>query len=138
MVCNTLLFLHKIVLFTPAISGSSRVNELSTISLACTVQANPAPVITWLIRSEAGVTVLLNSARIDITHQYRVTDYTATSVLTIREAVLSNRGEYVCEVSNGIPTRTANRDIILVEIEGITTRIVHCLNANIPFYVCEL
>ena len=113
------------VLFTPILSGRNRIPELSTIVLTCTVQANPAPVITWLIRSEAGVTVLLNSSRTSITHQYRVTDYTATSVLTIREAVLRDQGEYVCEVIDGEP-RMKNHATVDVAIEGIAC----CIEVN--------
>ena len=91
---------------------------MSTVTLTCTVSANPAPVITWLIRSEAGVTVLLNSSRTEITHQYRITDSVVTSVLTIREAVSRDQGEYVCEVSYGVQTGDSNLASIFVDIEG--------------------
>ena len=94
------------------------IEELSVLTLTCTVQANPAPVITWLKRSDGGVTVILNSARISITTQHRGDDATSTSILTINRAEPGDQGDYVCEARNALVMQTivAPRAI---EIEGM-------------------
>ena len=92
--------------------------ESSVLTLTCTVQANPAPVITWLKRSDGGVTVILKSARISITTQHRGDDATSTSILTINRAEPGDQGDYVCEASNALVIQTivASKAI---EIEGM-------------------
>ena len=82
------------------------IEESNVLTLTCTVQANPAPVITWLKRSDGGVTVILNSARISITTQHRVDDATGTSILTINRAEPGDQGDYVCEASNALVMQT--------------------------------
>ena len=93
------------------------IEESSVLTLTCTVQANPAPVITWLKRSDGGVTVILNSARISITTQHRVDDATSTSILTINRAEPGDQGDYVCEASNAL-TMEVSMVNVSVQIEG--------------------
>ena len=94
-------------------------NESSVLTLTCTVQANPAPVITWLKRSDGGVTVILNSARISITTQHRVDDATSTSVLTINRAEPGDQGDYVCEARNDAFSVQVAVDSKLVQVLGV-------------------
>ena len=70
------------------------------LTLTCTVLANPVPEIIWLRRNEREVTVLLNTTRLSISTQYRVSNVTATSVLSISRTEPSDQGEYVCEVKS--------------------------------------
>ncbi len=94
-------------------------DELSVLTLTCTVQADPAPVITWLKRRDDDVTVILNSARISITNQHRTTNTTSTSVLTINRAEFSDQEDYICKarnvLNNEIIFSTAN---ISVQVRG--------------------
>ena len=101
------------------ITSQSVVEESSVLTLTCTVQANPAPVMTWLKRSDGGVTVILNSARISITTQHRGDDATSTSVLTINRAEPGDQGEYVCEASNILIMETSiSTTNISVQVQG--------------------
>ena len=100
------------------INGNAEVNESSILTLTCTVQANPAPVITWLKRSDGGVTVILNSARISITTQHRGDDATNTSILTINRAGPGDQGDYVCEARNDALEVHA---VVVVQVQGIYT-----------------
>lgn len=79
------------------IRGSGEIRESGTITLSCIVQAASSPVITWLRRSEGGVTVLLNTTRTAITTQYNPTEFVTTSALTITRVLPSDRGDYICE-----------------------------------------
>ncbi len=89
------------------------------LTLTCTVQANPAPVITWLKRRGDDVTDILNSDRISITTQHRTNIATSTSVLTINRAEFSDQGDYICRarnvLNNEITSSTAN---ISVQVRG--------------------
>lgn len=91
------------------IRGDDEVKELNTLTLYCTVQARPMPVITWLKRSGEAVTVILKNTRTSITTQYMSADVTATSTLAINRAVSSDQGEYACEAKNdfNMTTNTA-------------------------------
>ncbi len=110
---------YCIASFSLSLSGTNVVDELSVVTLTCTVQANPAPVIAWLKRSDDGVTVILHSARISITTQHRTNNVTSTSVLTINRAESSDQGNYICRASNvfinEITFSTAN---ISVQVRG--------------------
>ena len=89
-------------------------NESSVLILTCTVQANPAPMITWLKRSDGGVTVILNSARVSIT----IDDATNTSILAINRAGPGDQGDYVCEARNDA---LEVHGVVVVQVQGIYT-----------------
>ena len=89
------------------------IEESSVLTLTCTVQANPAPVMTWLKRNDGGVTVILNSARISITTQHRIKNATSTSVLTINRAEPGDQGDYVCEARNTFIMEVSMRNVSL-------------------------
>ena len=93
------------------------IEESSVLTLTCTVQANPAPVMTWLKRSDRGVTIILNSARISITTQHRGDDATSTSVLTINRAEPGDQGDYVCEAKNILIMEVSMKNVS-VQIKG--------------------
>ena len=92
------------------IRGDNLVHELDVLSLSCSVLASPAPVISWLKRSEGRVIIILNSTRISITNQYRGSNSTS-SILTIARAVPSDTGQYVCEAKNGLDTAVVERSV---------------------------
>ena len=91
--------------------------ESTLLTLTCTVQANPAPVMTWLKRSDGGVTVILNSARISITTQHMVDDAISTSILSINRAEPGDQGDYVCEARNALINEVSMKNVSL-KIKG--------------------
>ena len=117
----TLYFTFVILVAPPTLSltGRNVVDELRVLTLTCTVQADPAPVITWLKRRDDDVTVILNSARISITNQHRTTNATSTSVLTINRAESSDQGNYICRASNDFNNETSfSTANISVQVRG--------------------
>lgn len=93
-------------------------SELSQLTISCTAQASPTPVITWLRRSEGEVTVLLNTTRTAITTQYNPINATVVSVLRIERAEPADQGEFVCQASNEITTTDTAASAINVRIPG--------------------
>ena len=88
-----------------SISGSRDAEELGTISLQCTVSANPQPEIAWLKRStDGGLIHVVNSSRISISFDYTSEDRIGVSTLELSRVTGHDDGEYVCEASNGLPT----------------------------------
>lgn len=87
-----------------SISGNSGAEELGTVSLHCTVSANPRPDIVWLKRSTGGLIHVVNSSRISFSIDYDSENRVGVSTLTVSSVTGHDGGEYVCKASNGLLT----------------------------------
>ena len=115
MTCETIY--HSIVIPSSIdLNGMEIFDELSNISLQCTVTANPSPLIVWLRRNEEMVTVIIEIGRTSIiNHSTFQNTIITTSTLLIQRAQSSDQGEYICEASNEVTQRilVANKYIAI-------------------------
>ena len=102
-------YLNSIISAVPPtqhIQGSSNnPNELDTLTLECSVTANPPANITWLFRTTNGVKSVLATSRRDISHHYEANDSSgpvSQSILVIRDVIQIDSGQYICEASSNI------------------------------------
>ena len=84
------------------VNGSSSTPErLDTVTIECTVTANPPANFIWTKRTSEGAQAIINTPRTSITHQLTVTlnGPTTRSTLTISNVEVADNGDYICEAS---------------------------------------
>ena len=86
------------------IQGSSNFpEELDTLTIECTVTANPPGNITWLIRTTDGIKNVLATSKRSISHHNEPSGSNGPllrSTLIVRDVLETDSGQYVCEAAN--------------------------------------
>ena len=115
MLCSNILHLIQCDSAVPPnlhIKGSSNVpNELDTLTLECTVTANPPANITWLFRTPDEVRNVLANSRRRISHSFEANGSNgpvSRSILVVRDIVQTDSGMYDCETTNAVSTETVS------------------------------
>ena len=92
--------------------------ELDTVTIECSVTANPPANIIWLKRTRKGIKKLISTLKTSITHQITFISRgpVTTSTLVISNVDTVDDGDYVCEArsSPSSPPVTANFSIIVI------------------------
>ena len=74
-------------------------DEQQTLTIECSVIANPPATFEWSRRSEN----LPNDSRVSITDHFTLTGIpTSSSVLTIKNVTTDDSGDYICTVENSL------------------------------------
>ena len=127
MSLNKQFIILQLIIVIPSsidLNGMEIFDELSNISLQCTVTANPFPLIVWLRRNEDMVTEIIEIGRTSIiNHSSFQNTIITTSTLLIQRAQSSDQGEYICEASNEVTQRilVANKTIAITGIVRVIT-----------------
>ena len=101
------------------IRGSSNTPaRLDTVTIECSVTANPPANIVWMKQSSERNHALVNTQRIAITDQLTnsTSGPTSRSILTIRNVEVSDNGNYVCEASSESSPSSVSVDFTLCVI----------------------
>ena len=101
------------------IRGSSNTPaRLDTVTIECSVTANPPANIMWMKKSSERNQALINTQRIAITDQLTnsTSGPTSRSILTISNVEASDNGNYICEASSESSPSSVSADFTLCVI----------------------
>ena len=101
---NVVVFL-SVKLSNLSISGDrDNPRELETVTIECSVIANPPATITWFKRTSERVRVLTSNSKANTLHHLTDTPSgpLSSSILTIKNVEENDNGDYVCEARNNL------------------------------------
>ena len=112
-------YLYAVPLSNVVIRGSSSTPaRLDTVTIECSVTANPPTNIMWMKKSSERNQALINTQRIAITDQVTnsTSGPTSRSILTISNVEASDNGNYICEASSESSPSSVSADFTLCVI----------------------
>ena len=118
---NVYYFLYTVPLGNMIITGSSSTPaRLDTVTIECSVTANPPARIMWMKTATTSKIIqnLINTRQTSIVDQltYTPSGPLSRSTLTVNNVEASDNGNYICEASSGpsSPSVSANFTICVV------------------------